>query len=202
MSPRHSMVGRRSVSFDPSPPSVYTPFLRRFTDESARDLNETIALYREVRRTHQKSVWAEENMIDQVNGHCAEIIRNLTPLPDYKPLLEALDRCQKALIAQESTILSFPEIDWGRAHLSMKEHVDLRRFLRAKQHFLANQERVSELLVHALCNVCCGIIQSLPALPDEDEPRLSVPLISLLPKPAETIDSIIATLMTEPLVNA
>jgi hypothetical protein len=141
-------------------------------------------------------------MIDQVNGHCAEIIRNLTPLPDYKPLLEALDRCQIALIAQESTILSFPEIDWGRAHLSMKEHVDLRRFLRAKQHFLANQERVSELLVHALCNVCCGIIQSLPALPDEDEPRLSVPLISLLPKPGETIDRIIATLMTEPLVNA
>ena len=36
-----------------SPYSVYTPFLRRFTDEPARELSETIALYQEVRRAHQ-----------------------------------------------------------------------------------------------------------------------------------------------------
>ena len=48
--------GREEImSSDLSRPSVYTPFLRRFTDEAARDLAETAALYNEVRRAHQAS---------------------------------------------------------------------------------------------------------------------------------------------------
>ena len=100
-------------------------------------------------------------------------------MPEYLPLGEALDRCQSALIAQEGTIVSFPDIDWSRAKLSMKEQVDLRRFLRAKEHFLANQDRVFELWVTALCNVFGGIIADLPSIPDDDSPTLTVPLYSL-----------------------
>jgi hypothetical protein len=165
-------------------------------------LAETIALYRDVRRTHTSSVWAKGDVIERVNCQCVEVISELTALPDYKPLLEALDKCQKALIEQEDTIVSFPEIDWGIARLSMKEQVDLRRFLRAKQHFLANQDRVFNLLVHTLCRVFGGIIQCLPAVPDEDNPTLTVPLISLLPKPGDVVDRIIGTLIDEPLVDA
>jgi hypothetical protein len=40
----------------------------------------------------------------------------------------------------------------------MKEQVDLNRFLRAKQHFLGNQDRVFELLINALGNVFGGIV--------------------------------------------
>jgi hypothetical protein len=57
---------------------------------------------------------------------------------------EALDQCQKAVLALEITILTFPKIERDFAQLSLKERVDLRRFLRAQQHFLANDERGSD----------------------------------------------------------
>jgi len=83
------------VSSDPSRPSVYTPFLRRFTDEPARDLAETIALYHEVKAAYRNSLWSQDDVIDRLNGHCAEIVREAVPIPEYSPLLEALDRCQR-----------------------------------------------------------------------------------------------------------
>src|SRR5260370_24213684 len=70
----HSTDGRRFLSSDPFRPSVYTPFLRRFTDEPARDLAETIALYHEVRRAHRGSVWAQDAVVDRVNRHCPDIV--------------------------------------------------------------------------------------------------------------------------------
>jgi hypothetical protein len=196
------MDARSFMASDRPRPSVYTPFLRRFTDEPARDLAETIALYHEVERMHRGSVWAQDDMVDRVNGHCVEILDKLVSLPKYSPILQALDRCQIAVIRQESTIVSFQEIDWSRARLSMKEQVDLRRFLRAKQHFLANEDRVFELLVNALCNVFGGIIQSLPEFANDDNPTLTVPLISLLGDPRDTVDKVIGTLFGERLADA
>jgi hypothetical protein len=190
------------MSSDISGPSVYTPFLRRFTDEPALDLSETIALYRKVQRAHGKSAWARDDAVARLSGHCVKIIGKIVTLPTYAPVLKALDRCQETLIAQEHTIVSFPDIDWNHARLSMKEQVDLKRFLRAKQHFLANEDRVLNLLVTALGNVFGGIIQSLPELADDDRPTLTVPLISLLRDAGGTVDKIIGTLIAEPLVDA
>src|SRR6202042_833524 len=113
-----------------------------------------------------------------INSHCASVIGEAVTIPGYTPLGEALDRCQSALIGQETTIVSFPEIDWGRARLSMKEQVDLRRFLRAKEHFLANQERVLDLWTAALCSVFGGIAANLPPIPEDANPTLTVPLLS------------------------
>jgi hypothetical protein len=141
-------------------------------------------------------------VVDRVNRHCSGIIGEITSPPEYAPLLQALDRCQEAVIVQEKTIVSFPDIDWNCARLSMKEQVDLKRFLRAKQHFLGNEDRVFELLVTALCNVFGGIIESLPELPDDDNPTLTVPLISLLPNPNDTVEKVIGTLIAESLVDA
>lgn len=185
-----------------SPYSVYTPFLRHFTDEPARELSETVALYHEVRRDHVNSPFAQGDIVARVNGHCAEIVQKLVTVPDYQPLAKALDRFLSALIAQEGTIVSFPEIDWQRARLSMKEQVDLRRFLRAKQHFLGNQDRVFDLWTTALCNVCAGIIERLPPIPDDNDPTLTVPLYSLLLDPGDVVDRIIGTLANESLVDA
>jgi hypothetical protein len=190
------------LSSDFSRPSVYTPFLRRFTDEPARELSETISLYEGIRRAHEGSSFAERDIVDRVNRHCADIVQQVVTVPDYLPLGEALDRCQSALIAQETTIVSFPEIDWSVARLSMKEQVDLRRFLRAKEHFLANQDRVFDLWVTALGNVFGGIIGELPAVPNDENPTLTVPLFSLLPDPGVVVDKIIGTLCDESLVEA
>jgi hypothetical protein len=183
------------------PPSVFTPFLRRFTDEPARDLSEIVALYHEVHRAHRQSPFALPDAVNRVLGHCAQIVQQLVTVPKHLPFCQALDRCQSALIAQESTILSFPDIDWRRAHLSMKEQIDLRRFLRAKQHFLTNQDRVFDLWVTALCNVLGGLIKELPPIPDDDKPTLTVPLYSLLAEPGIVVDKIIGTLTAEQLVN-
>ena len=173
-------------------PSVYTPFLRRFTSEPARELSETVALYHDIRLAHQRSEFARANIVELVNAHCAHLVRQVVDVPDYLPLAEAFDRCQSELIAQETTIVSFPEIDWSRARLSMKEQVDLRRFLRAKEHFLGNQDRVFNLWVMALCNICAGLIQELPPIPDDNSPTLTVPLFSLLRNPGLSLTKLSA----------
>lgn len=187
-------------------PSVFTPFLRRFTDERARDLSETIALYNEVRAAHLDSPWSKVGAIDRTSRFIADCVCEQVTLPSSKAFGAALDRCQKAVLGLETTIFSSfssPKIDWDIARLSLKEQVDLRRFLRAQQHFLGNEERISEQLVTALGNVIAGIIRELPSLPaDTDDNLFTVPLASLLPDPGGVIDRIIGTLYTEALADA
>ncbi len=199
------MAGRRLLSSrlpKYSPPSVFSPFLRRFTDEKARDLAETIALYRAVQNSYSASVWAAPDIVDRVHAHCVDVVSELVELPNYGPLMQAFDRCQKALIEQETTIFSFPEIDWSRAHLSMVEQVDLNRFLRAKEYFLANDERVYERFVTALCNLSGGILADLPPLEDDaEEAPFTVPLINIVPRPNELVDKIIGTINTSELMD-
>lgn len=117
--------------------------------------------------------------------------------------MKALDRCQEEVLALETTIFSWPEMDLNTATLSIKEHVDLRRFLRAKQHFLANDERVGDLLITALRNVGWGFISSLPEVSENtDAAPLTVPLISLLRNPHEIVDRIIGTICKQEHVEA
>ena len=185
------------------PPSPFTPFLRRFTDERARDLSETKALYEEVRAAHLASLWSKEDAIGRVNGFVAELVGKVVGLPESKVILEALDRCQKAALALETTIFTSPKVNWDIAVLSLKEQVDLRRFLRAQQHFLANDDRVSDLLATALGNVFGGIISELPAMPgNDDELTLTVPLVTLMRDPGSTVDKIIGTLLKNELAEA
>ena len=118
------------------------------------------------------------------------------------PLGEALDRCQRALLALESTIFSSPEIDWSRAALSLKEQVDLRHFLRAQQHFLANQDRATDLLATTLVKVMAGLLSELPAMPaGADQASLSVPLVALLPDPGDTIARLTGSVFAEELAD-
>ena len=185
------------------PPSPFTPFLRRFTDERARDLSETIELYNEVRNTHRASVWALEDAIDRVNSFIADAVGKVTDLPNDLTLAKALDRCQTEVLALETTIFSSPEIDWNIATLSLKEQVDLRRFLRAQQHFLGNDERVSAQLTIALGDVLSGIISALPTMPaGTDDPTFTIPLISLMRDPGDVVDRIIGSISTEELTEA
>jgi hypothetical protein len=197
------MGGRTSLTSDYVPPSVFTPFLRRFTDERARDLSETIALYNEVRKAHFASMWAGSDIIPRVNTFIADHVREAVNVPPSLTLCEALDKCQQEILALETTIFSFPEIQFRSAVLSLKEHVDLRRFLRAKQHFLANDERLGNLLVEILGAVCSGIISKLPELQEvADTSPLSVPLICLMRRPGDLVDAIIGTFCTEELAEA
>ncbi|MET4176288.1 hypothetical protein ABIB99_007408 [Bradyrhizobium sp. LA6.1] len=184
-------------------PSPFTPFLRRFTDERARDLAETIALYNEVRTTHLGSVWAHPDAIEHLNSLVAERVGEIVALPTSSGLLKALDHCQQEVLALETTIFSFPELDLNAAVLSLKEHVDLRHYLRAKQHFLANDPRVSELLITALRDACWGLISSLPNLSESvDAAPLTVPLVCVLRDPHQVVDRIIGTICRKENIEA
>jgi hypothetical protein len=190
------------LSTEYTPPPVFTPFLRRFTDERARDLSETAALYRQVRSARAGSIWALPDAIERVSDAIAQAIHDVVELPESLSICRALDQCQQRVLAQETTIFSFPEIDWRTATLSLKEQVDLRRFLRAQQHFLGNQDRVVKKLVNALGNVLDGIISELPKIPADSENGLSIPLVFALKNPATLVDLIIGTVCDAELVDA
>jgi hypothetical protein len=154
------------------------------------------------RAAHWASLWSKEDAIERVNGFVAEWVGKVVDLPESKVILGALDRCQKATLALETTIFTSPKIDWDIAILSLKEQVDLRRLLRAQQHFLANDDRVSDLLTTALGNVFGGIISELPAIPQiGDDLTLTVPLVTLMRDPGGTVDKVIGTLLNNELAE-
>ena len=127
------------MKYEPPRPSAYTPFLRRFTDERARDLDDTIAFYRRVRARHNASCWSNETIIDKLSYQIVMRVADLVEISAFEPVTRALTTCQYDIIALEETIFTMPEIDWSSAVLTLQEQVDLRRFLRAKEYFLANE---------------------------------------------------------------
>ena len=176
------------------PPSPFTPFLRRFTDERARELSDTMALYNEVRAAHLASPWANQQAIDNINAFLAEkVTEAVGDLPSCQPLLQRLDQCQTAVLGLETTIFDFPEVDFDKP-LSLKQQVDLRRFLRAKQFFLEHNEKVADLLAEVLITIFSGIVKVLPAM-DDAGAGFSIPLVSLLPDPHDLIDRLIGTFL-------
>jgi hypothetical protein len=180
------------------PSSAYTPFLRRFTDERAHDLAETVKLYNRVADAHRGTIWAEDDVIERVSNLAAEQVTNIVEVPNYIPLCKALDTCQLELLALETTIFSQRTVDFSKP-LSLKDQVDLNRHLRAQEYFLEHQDRISEQLLTALVNVSGGLLQSLPPLADS---TFTVPFISLLPDPSDVVDRIIGTVCDPALADA
>jgi hypothetical protein len=180
------------------PPSPFTPFLRRFTDERAHDLAETMQLYNRVRAAYRESTWGKEDSIDCMHSVLTKDVTELVELPTYLPLCEALDQCQRDLLALETTIFSFPVVDFAKP-ISLKEQVDLNRRLRAQEYFLEHDDHIPDLLYHAMVTTICSIIDALPIL---RESPFTVPLISLLPDPNDVVDRIIGTLSASELADA
>lgn len=176
--------------------SVFTPFLRRFTDEPARELSETIALHRKLRDQHSRLRYSDPDIYVEMNSEIADVVSSQVTLPDNFAILNALDRLSLEILKLEKTVFEFPAVNWTFAELSMKEQVDLRRFLNAKEHFLANENRVVKALAVSVARVVIGLIKVLPPVPD-GHAALTVPLSALLPNAGEITDKIIGTLSTD-----
>ena len=178
------------------PPSAYTPFLRRFTDERALELAEIKQLYASVTATFRASVWAQQDIVERINGLIAEQVSECVQLPSQS-ICEAFDRCQQAVLSKEVTLFSTPIInDWNI--LTLKEQVELRRFLRAQEHFLGHEERVSGLLVTTLSNVFAGISSMIPR--HDGGAQFNVPLYTLIDV-HDVVDRIIGTLAKQELAD-
>jgi len=103
-----------------TPPSPFIPFLRRFTDERARDLSDTIALYNEVRHAYHASGWSCDDAIERVNAFIADSVTKIVDLPQYLPFAKALDRAvsKRSLRLKQRSSLSRKSIGTSRYSLS------------------------------------------------------------------------------------
>jgi hypothetical protein len=174
-----------------SPHDVFTPFLRRFTDERARSLSETRRLYARVTAAHRASRWGRMGAVAEMSDAIATAVSEIVAVPAYEPLAEALDRCQQELLALETTIFSTPEVDFSKP-LSLKEHVDLNRYLRAQEHFLSHQDQASELILNAVGSMSAAVIESLPSL---EPAAFAIPLISLVRNPNQLLDDLLVVFL-------
>ena len=183
------------------PPSPFTPFLRRFTDEIARDNADTRALYNHVRAMHMASPFGEADIFDRIHGIVAGDICNAVTVPNYEPLTEALDTAIVELLKAETTIFELPEMEWDIVTLSLKEQVDLRRFLRAKEHFLGNQERVLDIFGRVIGNTIAGFISKLPSIEDRDDEAPRIPLVAMFSDVGDVVERITGTVMKDDVIE-
>jgi hypothetical protein len=180
-----------STKWQPPRPSVFTPFLRRFTDEKARDVAETRALYKDVTARHRASKWSREDIIEDFAEVLFADIQ--VPVPEVLgvPVFELLVE----LLKLEKPIFSTPPNDPDLGALSLKGLVDLRRFLRAQEHFLDHEDATIDTLAGELLGILDGVMGELPTL-DSPSP-FTIPLICVLPNPQLIVEKIGGTLLHE-----
>jgi hypothetical protein len=176
-------------------PSTFTPFARRFTDERARSLKELKALYDEVRAMHYSSPYADDKAIFEL---CRPIFQNFADsVPEE--LHEAFAGALVRITGMEETIWEFPDLDWNMAQLSLKEQVDLERFLTAKRHFLINHERVIDFVQGGLYYVLEAVAEGLPQASGSSP--FSIPLIYVLPEPKKLLDRLFGILWSQSYID-
>jgi hypothetical protein len=182
-----------------SPPhDVFNPFSRRFTDERAHSFAQTKAFYSRVRTAHHLSRWGKPDAIAKTHTALVDRLAEVIELPTCTPLCEALDTCIHELLDLETQIFEPATVDLSKP-LSPKVQVELNRYLRAQEYFLAHQEHVSELLIKAVGDVVGAIIQAIPPLADS---AFSVPFISLVPNPTEFVGGLIGIFAEPKLAEA
>ena len=176
---------------DPFKPSAFTPFFRRFTDERARDLREIRALYDTVRAQHYASPYCEADAVIKFG------------VPIYEKyserysgdVLTYITAVLSELTRAETTIFTFPEIEWDIAHLSLKEQIDLHRFLTAKQYFHAHEERVVTELREGIRMILSILTHGLPTVSGPSP--FTVPIINALDESRNVIDRVYSVVASE-----
>lgn len=163
--------------------SAFTPFFRRFTDEKARDLADTKRLYARVKQAHISSRFGRADALERFGSEIFERYGKYVPLE----LASAFAKCADAILMLETPMFQLPEESFR--HLSLKQAVDLRHFLRAKEHFHAHEDQVATLLSDCLYVMLSSIGEELP---DADAPSpFTIPLVFCIPDTRASITKII-----------
>lgn len=162
-------------------PSPYVPITRWFGSERDRELQETFDLYRAVKASQDAFTETPLTVGKRVYRFLEDI-----PDPAQRPFLEALHD----LMEDETHIWELPPPDLGR--MSLKEFVEYRNLLYAKQYFFANQAEVLEEFHQALVRLLCGTAGHLPQT--EQPSPFTIPLIFGLEEPRLAVEQIFGTL--------
>jgi hypothetical protein len=180
---------------EPFKPSAFTPFLRRFTDERARDLSELRALYQEVRARHYASPYSDERAVYKLGADLYGKYADVFPDDVLTPIAGLLS----AITQLETPIFEFPEIRWDIAHLTLKEQIDLHRFLTAKQYFHAHEDRLiaefKEGLGRLFEVLTYGVPETLGPSP------FNVPMMNALSEPTLLIDRLYGVLCDQKYID-
>ena len=179
--------------------SAYIPFLRRFTDERALELAETKELYARVRRLHANSRWADSGAVSRFAADVYGWATYEVDLPTTSPLFNSVIDCLTGLLLLETTVFSFPDVDFDKA-LSLKDLVDLRRFLRSKEHFHDHEEKAVEALTVHLGLLVKKVVGELGPLEPHNS-ILAVPLVSIVSKPNDLVDYLLSLLCDQDECN-
>ena len=180
------------MSSDEYKPILRTPFFRRFTDERARDIAETQALYSRVRSLHEQSAQASETAIHDLVMLIANY--HLLDAPMVVELCVLLD----GILQMEDSVFGFPDIN--PEHLSLKEQVDLNRFLRARDYFFAHEEQIAKELYDALVLIATYFVWLLPKT--HSPSPFVIPLAFALPNPKQSIEALYEELWKQKYVKS
>jgi hypothetical protein len=172
-------------------PSAFTPFFRRFTDEKARDLEDTRELHNRVERMQAASAVQDPVAF---GGDIYAEFRGLVSEPLAVPVCHAIDD----LLRLETPIWNMPEPKFE--HLSLQEAVDLRRFLRAKEYFHSHEEEITTRLKDGMARIFGTLVSELPETfaPSPFE----IPLVYALPDPKGWMDRVCGELWQQQYVDA
>jgi hypothetical protein len=180
----------------PLPPkeSVFTPFLRRFTDERMRDKRELAQLHDSVRARFLASPYADRERQAEFILRASRSFYD--DLPDTLKL--ALLECFLALFDEEPVIFSFPETDLSQ--LTLKGSAELSDFLRAKDAFLSKHDEYIVEYLDCLENLFVAVTGNLPKIFGPSP--FTIPLIYALPTPKQYVENIIRTFWQQKFVDS
>lgn len=175
----------------------------------ARERRETVALYGRVQRAFAASGYTDEKFFEFRVRVILDACEHAERIP-CDPLINAIGRLVGDLVDFDFLLYGFPDRPAFGA-LSAHEGVDLRTYLKRKERFLADPERLEVEWRSPVVGAIAGILRMLPAPlfkvdwddPDpvpEDGP--TVPLVDLLDNPAEIVERLIATFTSDLVVKA
>jgi len=173
---------------------VWTPFWRRFVDQRATDLRDTISLQHEVTSAWKANFWSNPEALETVTTFIFKKLNAFRPIPTI--LQPSIREAIKEILQEETHIFSSADIDLQTTDLSLKEQVGLRRFLRAQQYFLAHEDKHIDLLVEIILSTFAFLIDALPKLPATTTSIINVPLYELLSPQGETVERMTSVLMS------
>ena len=165
-------------------PSAYTPFFRRFSNERARELEEVRQLYEQVKARQDAS---KEDIVS--------VGKRVYPYYSHLPadVSQQFSFALFDILKIESWFGPLPPPDFER--MNLKEFVEYRNLLYAKQYFFANEATLLELLEEGLVRTLSSVARDLPEM--EDPSPFTIPLICALPEPRDMVEIMYGTLANE-----
>ena len=165
-------------------------FSNPFLTERDRDLRDVRALYARVLRTHERSLHADDDAIDNALQRIFREACEESEVKNFEWALAIGYQPIRDLLTSE--FLGFPEMDQGDwAHLTLRTMSDLRSYLLRKDAHLRDAEETFDLGCRAAVLLLTDIFDAAgegPAEGDEGALRLDASALDALHDPVEHIE--------------